>query len=64
LFWACNILAVEGCLFIVNTCAKRLTVLVCSKMKKKGGKEIKRVNFIDIKTVFFKTNLQKGTGTT
>ena len=39
LLWLCNILEVEQFLFIVSTWVKRLTVLVCSKMKKEKAKE-------------------------
>jgi hypothetical protein len=65
-FWPYNILAVERFLFIVSTWVKRLTVLdlVCSKLKNERGKEIKGVKCIDINSVFFKTKMQKGTGTT
>ena len=48
----------------MKTFTKKLTLILCFKMKKEGVKKFKGVKFIDIKSVFFKTILQKRTGTT
>ena len=48
----------------MKTFIKKLTLVLCFKMKKEVLKKFKGVKFIDIKSVFFKTILQKRTGTT